>query len=43
MDVAKLYAKERLLRIMEILKRDSKVSVESLAQEFKVSGADNPR
>jgi DeoR/GlpR family transcriptional regulator of sugar metabolism len=34
----KLYAKERLTRIMEILRRESKVSVEALAQQFDVSG-----
>ncbi len=38
MDETKLYAKERLTKIMEILKRESKASVESLAQQFNVSG-----
>jgi DeoR family transcriptional regulator, fructose operon transcriptional repressor len=36
--VTKLYQKERLTMIMEILQRDTKVSVESLAGILKVSG-----
>jgi DeoR family fructose operon transcriptional repressor len=37
--VTRLYQTERLSMIMETLKRDSKVSVESLAEMLKVSGA----
>jgi len=37
--VTKLYQKERLGRIMEILQRDSRASVEALAEILKVSGA----